>query len=116
MIQEAYEILLRFEFLLRFAERHRLISVGNAANTQSELIRLSRYACKGAWERRCSCGFAAPLLIQLHRFSRSCFVATRTDLFEFSGEEPLALNFEMPIESITYDITVLLGLLGRSNT
>jgi hypothetical protein len=25
------------------------------------------------------------------------FVATRTDFFEFSGAEPLALNFEMPV-------------------
>ena len=46
-------------------------------------------------------GFSSPLLIQLHRFSRSCFVTilwphVRT-FFEFSGEEPLALNFEMPI-------------------
>ena len=46
-------------------------------------------------------GFADPLLIQLHRFSRGCFVAilcprVRT-FFGFSGEEPLALNFEMPI-------------------
>jgi len=29
-----------YELLLRFAERHQLISAGNAANTQSELIRL----------------------------------------------------------------------------
>jgi hypothetical protein len=29
-----------YELLLHFAERHRLISAGNAANTHSELIRL----------------------------------------------------------------------------
>jgi len=61
--------------VLYFSERHRLIFLGNAANTRLELMHLSPDACTGARGATAPAGFVDPHLIPLHRISRSSLVA-----------------------------------------